>query len=152
MTKNSKPYQISRHVVQMTDFLGRYVMIEHATKVKGRSFNDAMHEALDAFVLFDEALVPALEAVDAVGATSFLSYYLRNARASKQLVQTSPTGVALSAVFQQATGIPTLGNVNSSWIGGKFSPNYLQTDDLFDEANNITLVDIVMNDGRNLFD
>ena len=74
MTKSSKPYQISRHIVQLTDFLGRYVMIEHATKVKGRSFNEAMHEALNAFVLFDEALVPALEAVDAVGATSFLSY------------------------------------------------------------------------------
>jgi hypothetical protein len=152
MTKNSKPYQLSRHVVQMTDFLGRYVMIEHATKVQGRGFNEAMHEALNAFVLFDEALVPALEAIDAVGATSFLSYYLRNARSSRQLVQTSPTGVAMSAAFQHATGVPTLGNVNSSWIGGKFSPNYLQTDDLFDEANNVTLYDIVMNDGRNLFD
>jgi hypothetical protein len=151
MTKNSKPYQISRHIVQMTDFLGRYVMIEHATKVKGQDFKTAMHEALDAFVLFDEALVPALEAVDAVGATSFLSYYLRNARSSKQLVQTSPTGVAMSAAFQQVTGIPTLGNVNSSWIGGKFSPNYLQSDELFDEANNVTLFDVVMNDGRNLF-
>ena len=151
MTKNSKPYQISRHIVQMTDFLGRYVMIEHATKVKGQDFKTAMHEALDAFVLFDEALVPALEAVDAVGATSFLSYYLRNARSSKQLVQTSPTGVAMSAAFQQVTGIPTLGNVNSSWLGGKFSPNYLQSDELFDEANNVTLFDVVMNDGRNLF-
>jgi hypothetical protein len=151
MTKNSKPYQISRHVVQMTDFLGRYVMIEHATKVKGQEFKSAMHEALTAFVLFDEALLPALEAIDAIGATSFLSYYLRNARASKQLVQASPTSVALSAMLQHATGIPTLGNVNSSWIGGKFSPNYLQADDLFDEANNITLFDIVMNDGRNLF-
>ena len=58
----------------------------------------------------------------------------------------------MSAIFQHATGIPTLGNVNSSWLGGKFSPNYLQADDLFDEANNVTLVDIVMNEGRNLFD
>tara|TARA_Y100000310_G_C20681351_1_gene816138 strand:+ start:7 stop:3291 length:3285 start_codon:yes stop_codon:yes gene_type:complete len=151
MTKSSKPYQISRYIVQLTDLLGRYVMIEYGTKVQGRDFNEVMHEALDAFVLFDEALIPALEAVDAVGATSFLSYYLRNARASKQLVQTSPTGVAMSAIFQHATGIPTLGNVNSSWLGGKFSPNYLQSDDLLDEANNVTLVDIVMNEGRNLF-
>ena len=101
-----------------------------------------MHEALDAFVLFDEALVPALEAIDAVGATSFISYYLRNARASKQLAQTSPTSVALAAIGQHTTGISTLGNVNSSWLGGKFSPNTLQFDDLFNEANNVTLADI----------
>ncbi|SVD60350.1 uncharacterized protein METZ01_LOCUS413204, partial [marine metagenome] len=84
MTKGSKPYQYARHVVQLTDFLARYVMIEHGTKVKGRPFNDVMHESLDGFVVFDEALVPALEALEAVGATSFLSYYLRNARASRK--------------------------------------------------------------------
>ena len=118
-------------------------MIEHATKVKGRSFKEAMHEALDAFVLFDEALVPALEAIDAVGATSFLSYFLRNQRASKQLVQTSPTSVALSAGIQYTTGIPTLGNVNASWLAGDVSPNMLQFDDLFDEANNATGFEVV---------
>tara|TARA_Y100000310_G_scaffold140890_1_gene140304 strand:+ start:16 stop:2907 length:2892 start_codon:yes stop_codon:yes gene_type:complete len=143
MTKSSKPYQMSRHLVQMTDFLGRYVMIEHATKVKGQSFKEAMHEAIDAFVLFDEALVPALEAIDAIGATSFLSYFLRNQRASKQLLQASPTGVALSAGIQYTTGIPTLGNVNASWIAGDFSPNMMQFDDLFDEANNATGFEVV---------
>lgn len=151
MTKGSKPYQISRHIVQMTDFLARYVMIEHATKVKGQGFNEAVHESLDAFVVFDEALVPALETLEAVGATSFLSYYLRNARSSRKLAASSPTSVALSAAIQHTTGIPTLGNVNSSWLAGRFSPNMLQTDDLFDEANNITLFDVIKNEGRDLF-
>jgi len=151
MTKGSKPYQYARHVVQLTDFLARYVMIEHGTKVKGRPFNDVMHESLDGFVVFDEALVPALEALEAVGATSFLSYYLRNARSSRKLAASSPTGVALAAAVQHTTGISALGNVNSSWLAGRFSPNMLQTDDLFDEANNVTLFDIVKNEGRDLF-
>ena len=151
MTKGSKPYQYARHVVQLTDFLARYVMIEHGTKVKGRPFNDVMHESLDGFVVFDEALVPALEALEAVGATSFLSYYLRNARASRKLAASSPTGVALAAAVQHTTGISVLGNVNSSWLAGRFTPNLLQTDDLFDEANNVTLFDIVKNEGRDLF-
>jgi len=142
-TKNSKPYQMSRHVVQMTDFLGRYVMVEHATKVKGQDFKTALHEAINAFVLFDEALVPALEAVDAIGATSFLSYFLRNQRASKKLAEASPTSVGISAAVQYTTGIPTLGNVNASWLTGDISPNTLQFDDLFDEANNATGVEIV---------
>ena len=76
---------------------------------------------------------------------------MRNARASKQLVQSSPTSVGLSAITQHATGISTLGNVNSSWIGGKFTPNTLQLDDLFDEANNVTLVDIVGDATRDIF-
>ena len=151
MTKGSKPYQISRHIVQMTDFLARYVMIEHATKVKGQGFKEAVHESLDAFVVFDEAMIPALEALEAVGATSFLSYYLRNARASRKLAAQSPTGVALAAAAQHTTGIPVLGNVNSSWLAGRFTPNSLQTDDLFDEANNVSLFEIVKDVDKDLF-
>ena len=151
MTKGSKPYQISRHIVQMTDFLARYVMIEHATKVKGQGFKEAVHESLDAFVVFDEAMIPALETLEAVGATSFLSYYLRNARASRKLVAQSPTGVALAAAAQHTTGIPVLGNVNSSWLAGRFTPNTLQTDDLFDEANNVSLFEIVKDVNKDLF-
>ena len=41
------------------------------------------------------------------------------------------------------TGVPTLGNINSSWLGGDFSPNLFQFDDLYDEANNITGFEIV---------
>ncbi len=141
--KGSVPYEMSRQLVQMTDFLGRYVMIEHAVQVKGRDFKEAMHESLDAFVLFDEALLGPLEAVDAVGVTSFLSYWLRNQRAVNQLVKTSPTSVALSALTQHITGVPTLGNVNSAWLGGDFSPNLMQFDDLFDEANNVTGFEVV---------
>ena len=94
---------------------------------------------------------PALEALEAVGATSFLSYYLRNARASRKLAAQSPTGVALAAAAQHTTGIPVLGNVNSSWLAGRFTPNTLQTDDLFDEANNVSLFEIVKDVDKDLF-
>ena len=46
--------------------------------------------------------------------------------------------------------VSTFGNINSSWLGGKFSPNTLQFDDLFDEANNMTLVDIVSETVRDI--
>ena len=58
------------------------------------------------------------------------------------MVQTSPTAVGISAMIQHATGIPTLGNINSSWLGGQFAPNLWQTDNLFDEANNLTTWEI----------
>lgn len=143
MTRSTGPYQLMRQIVQMTDFLARYVMIEHATQVRGIPFEEAAHEALDAFVLFDEALAPALEAMDAIGATVFLSYFLRNQRASRKLAMSNPTGVALSGAFQYSTGIPTLGNVNSSFLAGDISPNVMYLDELFDEANNPTGADLL---------
>jgi hypothetical protein len=150
--KTTEPYQLARTTVQLTDFLGRYVMIEHAMEVRGLSFEDAMHEALDAFVLFDEALAPALEAIDAVGATSFLSYFLRNQRASRQLAMQNPTGVALSGAFQYTTGIQSLGNVNASFLNGDIQPNLMQLDDLFDEADNLTGVDLLRDFWDGMFD
>lgn len=152
MTKSSKPYQLSRHIVQLTDFLGRYVMIEHAVHVKGQDFKTAMHDAINAFVLFDETLTPAAEALDAIGGTSFVSYFLRNQRASRKLAVASPTAVGLSAVTQYATGIPTLGNLNSSFVTGDITPNLLQLDDLFDEANNVTGVDLLRDIYNVIFD
>jgi len=142
-TKESIPYQYSKQVVQMTDFMGRYVMMEHSQNVLGKSFKESLHEALEAFVLFDESLIAPLEMLDALGATSFLSYWLRNQRAVKKLVMSNPSSVAISALLQEMSGIPTLGNVNSAWMGGDFSPNVFQTDDLFDEANNITLFEVL---------
>jgi len=144
MTKSTGPYQFMRQFVQMTDFLGRYVMIQHAMEVRGLDFDTAMHEALDAFVLFDEALAPALEALDATGGTVFLSYFLRNQRASRQLAMRNPTGVALSGAFQYSTGIPTLGNVDSSFLAGDLSPTVMYLDELFDEANNPTGFDLLV--------
>ena len=143
MTKSTGPYQFMRQFVQMTDFLGRYVMIQHAMEIRGVDFDTAMHEALDAFVLFDEALAPALEALDATGSTVFLSYFLRNQRASRQLAMRNPTGVALSGAFQYSTGIPTLGNVDSSFLAGDVSPTVMYLDELFDEANNPTGADLL---------
>tara|TARA_Y100000310_G_scaffold60096_1_gene55461 strand:- start:389 stop:3379 length:2991 start_codon:yes stop_codon:yes gene_type:complete len=140
--KGSIGYNFSRQMVQMTDFLGRYVMIEHAMAVQGHTFKRAMHDALDAFVLFDESLIAALEALEMTGATAFLSYWLRNQRASRQLLQASPTAVGISAALQYSTGVATLGNVNSSWLGGDFSPNLMQFPNLFDEANNVTIYEI----------
>ena len=138
LAKTSRPYQLARHVVQLTDFLARYVMVEYAVNVKQQPFKVALHDSLNSFVVFDETLTPAAEALDAIGATSFMSYYLRNQRSSRNLVQSSPTAVGLSAAVQYATGIETLGNINSSFFGADFSPNMMQVDELFGEVANVT--------------
>ena len=130
MTKSSAPYKLSKKVVSLSDFLARYVMIEHATEVKGQSFDTAMFDAVDAFVLFDENLTPALDALSSVAGVVFASYFMRNHRAAKRLIKTSPTAVATSAGVQYATDIQTLANINSTIYMGNLLPSNLQLDDL----------------------
>jgi len=54
LAKSSAVYRGLQHVVQMSDFLARYVMIEYAVNVKKQPQNIAVMEAIEAFVLFDE--------------------------------------------------------------------------------------------------
>ena len=55
----------------------------------------------------------------------------------------NPTGVLTSGAFQYSTGIPTLGNVDSSFLVGDISPNVMYLDELFDEANNPSGYDLL---------
>jgi hypothetical protein len=147
MTKASLPYRALKEVVQLSDFLGRYVMIEHATKVKGQSFNEAMHEAIDAFVLFDENMTPALEAINSVAGTVFATYWMRNQRAALSLIKQHPSTVLTAAGVQQVTGIDALANINSSFYAGDLGPQMLQFDDLVgDKIFDIPLITNIMGD------
>ena len=142
-TKGVKGYKYMRTIVQLTDFIARYVMVSYDKDVKKMPFSAAKHKALDSFVLFDEALAPLLEMVDVVGGTSFIAYFLRNQRDNTQLIKSSPTSVGVSAVIQNVTGIPTLGNLNAGWVSGDIEPNLFQFDDLIDEATKATGFEIV---------
>jgi len=138
MTSSSAPYRVSKKAVALSDFLARYVMIEHAMEVKGESFEQAMFEAVDAFVLFDENLDPNIDALSSVAGVLFASYFMRNHRAVKQLVKKHPTYVAASAGLQHILDIQTLANMNSSLYMGNIVSN-LQLDDLGVTAATTTL-------------
>jgi hypothetical protein len=142
-TKGVKGYRHMRTLVQLTDFMARYVMVSYDVDVKGIPFETAKHKAIDSFVLFDEAVAPILEMIDGIGGTSFISYHLRNQRDNTKLIKSSPTSVGISAVIQNATGIPTLANLNAGWVTGDIEPNLFQFDDLLDEATKATGFEIV---------
>tara|TARA_R110002096_G_scaffold119502_7_gene259031 strand:- start:1269 stop:2366 length:1098 start_codon:yes stop_codon:yes gene_type:complete len=143
MTKGTAPGQMTRQMVQLTDFLTRYVMIEHATEVKGQDFTSAVHEAIPAFILFDENLPPWLEVLEGINLTMFVSFWLRAPRVAKKLITTSPTGVAAAAALQWSTDAPMLGVINSTWMMGKFLPNYLQQGDSLDKMFGLPAIDFV---------
>jgi hypothetical protein len=143
MTKGTTPGQATRQLVQLTDFVTRYVMIEYGTEVKGQDFKTAMHESIPAFILFDENLPPWLEALEGINLTMFVSFYLRAPRVAKKLLQTSPTGVATAAAIQYTTGQQSLGIINSTWMTGKFLPNNLQQGDSIEKMFGFPAIEFI---------
>jgi len=129
MSKSTAPYKFSKRLVQQTDFLARYVMIEYNTEVLGQDFNTAMHEALTAFVFFDENGVPVLELFESLGGIMFSTFYLRVQRVARNLVQQNPTGVAAAGLTQYVTGAPVTGIGNTHILSGNL-PNIAQLDEV----------------------
>jgi hypothetical protein len=80
-------------------------MIEYAVNVKKQPQNIAVMEAIEAFVLFDENLTPALYALDSTGITIFSAYALRNLRAVKSIVKEHPQTAALAIAGESLLGI-----------------------------------------------
>lgn len=141
MTKSSAPYRGAKHVVQLSDFLARYVMIEHAMEVKGQSFDTASFEAVKAFVLFDENITPGLDALNSVAGTLFVSYWMRNQRAARALIKNSPTSVLTAAGVQHSTDLDALASINSSFYGLDYSPNIFQGENVLDKVTEVTLLE-----------
>ena len=137
LARSSYIYRKHKQSVQLTDFLGRYVMIQHAVEVEGRPFDEVLHESIDAFVLFDENMHPWLEAINSMGFTAFLSYFLRNTRAARQSIQKSPVSVMTAGGIQATLDIDAMAHINSSIFLGKMLPNSLYQDELLDAATTI---------------
>ena len=141
MTRSSYPYRFLKHIVQVSDFLGRYVLIEHLTKVKGIPFKQALHESINAFVLFDENLTPALHAINSVAGTLFISYWMRNQRSARAILRGSPTAVLSALGLQEFTDIEATANLGSSFIGLDLLPNVLQQDEVLSKVTEATLLE-----------
>ena len=107
LTKNNAIYKGLREVVSMTDFLARYVQIEYNTQVLGQDFESAKHDAMTAFINFDEISTPAIDFLDTNGFTIFAKYYLRVQRVARQMLKQTPTGVGVSVGVEALTGAPT---------------------------------------------
>lgn len=143
LTKGSEAGQATRKIVQVTDFMSRFIMMEYAQEVKGHSFHEAMHDAIPAFINFDENLPPWLDFVEGLNMTMFVSFYLRVQRTARKLVRENPTGVASAAAMQLATGAPALGPINPSWFGGKALPNLWNQEDSLDKIFGFPAIDAI---------
>jgi len=139
LAKSSAVYKGLQHVVQLSDFLARYVMIEHAVNVKKQPQNIAIMEAIEAFVLFDENLTPALYALDSTGVTIFAAYAMRNMRAVKSLVKEHPQTAALAIAGESILGIDGMA---ANILQGPI-PSLFNQANIFDKVTELTGVEIL---------
>ena len=137
LTRDSEIYKMHKKTVQLTDFLSRYALISYRTEVKGEDFDSVFHDAVDAFVLFDENMHPVFELINSMGFTAFLSYWLRVTRPVRRYIQRSPFSVATAVGTESITGIDTTAMWGGSIPGGKLLPNNFYMDDLADAATTI---------------
>ena len=124
--------------MQLSDFLARYVMIEHAVNIKKQPQNIAIMEAIEAFVLFDENLTPALYALDSTGITIFAAYALRNVRAAKALIKYSPQLATLGIAGESILGID---GIAANILQGPI-PSLFNQANIFDKTFQFTGVEI----------
>lgn len=139
VSKSSAVYRGLQHVVQLSDFLARYVMIEHAVNVKKQPQNVAIMEAIEAFVLFDENLTPALYALDSTGITIFTAYAMRNMRAVKSLVKEHPQTAAMAIAGDSILGIDGMA---ANILQGPI-PSMFNHANIIDKATELTGYEIV---------
>ena len=139
VAKSSAVYRGLQHVVQLSDFLARYVMIEHATSIKGQPQNVAVMEAIEAFVLFDENLTPALHALDSTGITIFTAYAMRNMRAVKSLVKEHPQTAAMAIAGESILGIDGMA---ANILQGPL-PSMFNQANIIDKATELTGLEIL---------
>lgn len=145
----SKPFQMLKHFVTMNDFLARYTMVEIAVdkaKAKGGNIEEARRSelisAIKTFVYFDENMNPNLQLINDMGAAWFVKYWMRNQRSSIFLAKNYPANVLAAAGVQHTTGIETLANINSSFIGMDVLPSmWNQVDAAETVLNPVYLID-----------
>lgn len=141
MSRATQPFRVMKHVVTVSDLLARYVLIEHLTTKKEVDKETAIHEAIEAFVLYDENINPNLQVLNDLGFTAFIKYWLRNQRSVKTLIKRNPLNVLGSAGIHHTLEIDTLANVESSFYGLDFSPTVMYQDDLLDHVTDLTLLE-----------
>ena len=101
--------------------------------------NVAVMEAIEAFVLFDENLTPALHALDSTGITIFTAYAMRNMRAVKSLVKEHPLPAIAAIAGDSILGIDGMA---ANILQGPL-PSMFNQANIIDKATELTGLEIL---------
>lgn len=125
MTHDTTLYQFLSMATQYSDFVARYAMYKHLTeraKVK-MSKADAIHEASEAFVLYDVPLPKTIQYLDEMNVLPFIKYSLSIQRVLAKMFKDKPLAALNMVLMADVLGnlpVPT----DSSYIN-RFGSNPL---------------------------
>lgn len=125
MTHDTTVYQFLSKATQYSDFVARYAMYKHLTeraKVK-MSKADAIHEASEAFVMYDVPLPKTIQYLDEMNVLPFIKYSLSIQRVLAKMFKDKPLAALNMVLMADVLGnlpVPT----DSSYIN-RFGSNPL---------------------------
>ena len=77
MSHDTPLYKMLSRATQYSDFVARYAMYEHLTNSEGKTHDEAISKALNAFVHYDVPMQRNLQYLDDMGFTPFMKYFYR---------------------------------------------------------------------------
>ena len=97
MTHDTGVYKTLSRVVQLSDFVARYALVQHLLTKEDApmSKEEAHNEAAEAFVSYDTPMHRELEYMDSVGLFMFTKYFLRVQRVIRGRIKHAPGKVAM---------------------------------------------------------
>jgi hypothetical protein len=103
MDKESWMYQNLSRVTQLSDFVARYTLYQHATTRQENplSHTAAIQEASDAFVNYDIPMYKGLQYSDDMGITMFTKYFLRIQKVLLKTMRENPGRVLTMALLNK---------------------------------------------------
>lgn len=77
LTQDTQAYKALRDITQMSDFVGRYALHQHNTKIEKMNFDDSVEDIFDAFIHYDLPTHKGIQYLNDVGIWMFTKFFFR---------------------------------------------------------------------------
>jgi hypothetical protein len=104
MMEGSQAFQATLTATQMTDFVSRYIKVKYDTEVKKVPYEDAVFDALETFIYYEQPQHPLLQYFNDLGLLMFTKFYLRIQRVNAKLLIKRPAHTTAFMALDQMTG------------------------------------------------
>ena len=121
-SKTSAPFKVMEQVVQISDFVSRYALMEYRIREQGMSTEAAFKEAMDTFVNYNQPMSKVLTYLNSIGGLMFVKFFMRANRVGYRMIRENPLHLTTAYGLGETTGIETVGIFGDTIYGGRFMP------------------------------
>ena len=104
LTHETKAYKFLRDAAQLSDFVARYTLHEHNTKVKGMSKSESTNMIIETFINYDLPTHKAIQYLNDIGFIMFTKFFIRTQKVIFHIMKEHPANVLATVALQGAFG------------------------------------------------